>query len=89
MNKFECKKCGSKELVFTSYAKCLIPVVIRGDGVIEYLEAVVDSDDYIQNTSYFCCSECGSKLGNNTTALQTEQELLVYLISQTLNHEEI
>jgi len=83
--KFECKKCGSEELAFTSYAKCLIPVVINEDGSIEFLEPVVNSDDYIDNTDYFCCSDCGSHVGNH---LQTEQELLKYLRDQVVSQDE-
>lgn len=86
LNKFECKKCGSGELAFSSYAKCFIPVVIREDVNIEYLEPVVDSDDYIQDTSYYSCSGCGSPAGNY---LQTEQDLLDYLSSQSLNQDNI
>jgi hypothetical protein len=82
-NKFICEKCGSEELAFGSYAKCLIPVVVR-EGIFEYLEAVVNSDDYIQSTGYFCCSECGP-IGNH---LQTEQDLLKYLTGETLNHDQ-
>ena len=81
-NKFECQKCGSSELVFTSYAKCLIPVVTKDDGSIEYLEPVVNSDDYIENTSYFYCPGCGSPVGGG---LQTERELSEYLH----NHDKI
>lgn len=85
-NKFECKKCGTGELAYSSYAKCLIPVVIREEGSMEYLEAVVDSDDTIQNTGYYCCSECGSPVGNY---LQTEQELLEYLSSDVSRQDEM
>ena len=85
-NKFQCNKCGSGELAYSSFAKCLIPVVTKVNGSIEYLEAVVNSDDYIQNTGYFCCSECGSPIGNH---LQTEQDLLNYLSSQPLNQDNI
>ena len=84
--KFKCKECGSGELAFGSFAKCLIPVLIREDGSIEYLEAVMDSDNYIQNTNYFCCSECSSPAGNY---LQIEQELLEYLSSEALDHDQI
>ena len=82
-NKFICKECSSEELAFTSYVKCLIPVVIGENGNVQYLEPIVNSDDYIQNTSYFCCSGCGSPVGNH---LQTEQDLLEYLSSQALSH---
>lgn len=85
-NKFKCKKCGSGELSFTSYVKCLIPVVIKEDGSIEYLESVVDSDDCIQNTGYFCCSECRSPVGNT---LQTERNLLEYLSGEVLSPKKI
>lgn len=83
-NKFKCKKCGSEELAYRSYAKCLIPVVIREDGSIEYLKPVVDCDDYIHNTGHYCCSGCGSPAGNY---LRSEQELLEYLSSHKLNHD--
>ncbi len=52
----------------------------------EYLEAVLDSDDYIHNTSYFCCSGCGSSVGNY---LQIELNLLEYLSSEVSSQEEI
>ena len=84
-NKFECKKCGSGELAFSSYVKCLIPAVIKEDEGIEYLEAVVDSDDYIQNTSYFCCYGCGSQVGDFKEPLRTEEELLVYLNNEVVS----
>lgn len=87
--KFECKECGAGELVFSSYAKCLIPVVINEDGSLEYLEPVVNSDDYIQNTDYFCCGQCGSQLGNSTTYLHTEQELLKHLNRQVVIQDEM
>ena len=88
-NKFECKECGAEELAFSRYAKCLIPVVIKEDGNLGYLESVVDSDDYIQNTGYFCCLRCGSPVGDRTDHLQTERELLEYLSSEVLSHERI
>ena len=76
---FKCKECGSGGLAFSRYAKCLIPVVITNDGQLEFLEAVVNSDDYIDDEDYFCCFECGSRVGDHTDHLQTEQELLDYL----------
>jgi hypothetical protein len=85
-NKFQCKECGSGELAFNSYVKCIIPVIIREEGRIEYLEAVVDSDDYIQNTGYYCCSVCDSPVGDY---LQTERDLLEYLSGEVLNQKEI
>lgn len=86
-NKFVCKECGSGELAFHAYVKCLIPVVLKEDRSLEYLESVVDSDDYIQNTGYFCCFHCGSHVGDHTNHLQTEQELLEYLSSEVLSQE--
>lgn len=74
--KFKCKKCGSEELAHSSYAKCLIPVVIREGETIEYLEPVIDSDECVQNTGHYCCYECGSPVGDY---LQTERDLLEYL----------
>ena len=85
--KFECKECGSGELAFSRYAKCLIPVVIIDDGQLEFLESIVDSDDYIDNEDYFCCFDCGSHVGDHTDPLQTEQELLEYLSSEVGSQE--
>jgi hypothetical protein len=83
---FKCKKCGSEELVFSCYAKCLIPVMTKEDLSVEYLEPAVDSDDYIQDTGYYSCYDCASPVGNY---LQTELDLLEYLSSQTLNQDNI
>jgi hypothetical protein len=88
-NKFICKECGCEELVFTIYAKCLIPVLIREDGNLEYLEPIVNSDDYMDNTDYFCCYDCGSHVGDSTNCLHTEQELLKYLSSQVVRQNEM
>ena len=85
-NKFECQGCGCEELAYSSYAKCLIPIVTREDQRIEYLEAVVNSDDTIQNTGHYCCSECGSPVGNH---LRTEQDLLEYLSGEIVKQDEI
>jgi len=84
-NSFKCKECGSGELAFSIYAKSLIPVVIKDDGQLEFLEAVVDSDDYIDGEDYFCCFSCGSQISDHTDHLQTEQELLEYLNSEVVS----
>ena len=77
-SKFKCSECGSENLAIHRYAKCLIPVVLK-NVTCEYLEAVVDIDDYIDAEDYFCCFDCEEHIDDPETPLQTEKELLEYL----------
>jgi hypothetical protein len=88
-NKFECNTCGSQDLAIRRYAKCLIPVVIKDDGTCEYLEAVVDSDDYIDGEDYFCCFNCQKSIENNDLPVQTEKELLEFINTKILIQERL
>lgn len=85
-DKFECKECGSEELAINRYAKCLIPVVFKNHTTLEYLEPVVDTDDYIDGEDYFCCFDCGSHVGDYKEPLRTEKELLEYLSCESVEN---
>ena len=87
--RYECKECGSEDLAISRYAKCLIPVVIKADGTCEYLEPVVDSDDYIDGEDYFCCFDCESHVGDYRDPLETEEELLDYLKGEAVSQKKL
>ena len=88
-NKFECKKCGSEDMAIIRYAKCFIPIVIKDDGNCEYLEALVDSDDYIDGEDYFCCINCQNPVGKYGASVRTEKELLEFINSEVVIHERL
>lgn len=87
-NSFTCNICGSENLAYHLYAKCLIPIK-NSDGSMEYLEPTIDIDDYMEGEDYFCCLDCQSMISFKDKPLKTEKELLKYFNWNIENEENI
>ena len=81
--KFECRECGSKELGYQKYAKCITQVSLL-DNNIEYGQSIFDEDDYLISQNNFLCMDCGSDVELCGLRIKSEKELLDYL---TMNPE--
>lgn len=78
-NKLKCKYCGSENLAYHLYAKCIIPILKQNNGILELLEPEVGIDDYIDGTDYYCCWDCGRPIQHNNKPIRIEKELLEYM----------
>ena len=78
MRKFECKKCGCKDLAYHKYVKC-VGDVNMDNGNCVYEISIVDEDDYLPAECGYVCQECGHPLRHWGRWIETEDELMRYL----------
>ncbi|MFH1615756.1 MAG: hypothetical protein ABIG61_11835, partial [Planctomycetota bacterium] len=77
--KFQCSECGSKNLGYKKFVKCITPVSLQENGQLEYKLSEIDEDDYLATSNGFVCMDCGSFIEHRGCKMETEQELLSYL----------
>ena len=77
--KFECRVCGSHELGYQKYVKCVTPVTINDDGQMEYGLPEIDKDDYLCTENCFICMKCKTPVEHCECRFTTEADLLDYL----------
>jgi len=77
--KFECGECGSRELGYQKYAKCVTPATIKDDGQMEYGLSEFDEDDYLYANNGFICMNCKGPVKHCGFRFETERQLLNYL----------
>ena len=94
--KFTCQNCGDHELGYQKFVKCVAPVLLQGNGHIEYGLSVVDEDDYLCVGNTFICNSCGSLVEHCDIRMETEKELIDYLtmepfdrLHQQQDHQEL
>ena len=76
---FECSECGSKELGYQKYVKCITPVSLNQNGHIEYGLPLLDEDDYLCADNTFICMNCKGFVEQCGCRMETEKELITYL----------
>jgi len=77
---FECRECGSNELGYQKYVKCVMPVLIKDDGQMEYSLSKIDEDDYLITENSFICMNCKGSVKHCGCEFETESDLLDYLV---------
>ena len=76
---FKCWKCGSNKLAYRKYLEYVAPVEIKSNGLVYYEPRMVDTSEYTNTYSYFCCRDCGAKLVHNNRHVRTTEQLQTYL----------
>lgn len=77
--RFSCRKCGSHDLGYQKYVKCISPVFLQGDGFVKYSDSEFDEDDSLCTQNGFMCMNCKSLIEHCGCRLETEPEILSYL----------
>ncbi|MFC1678035.1 hypothetical protein ACFL3G_13375 [Planctomycetota bacterium] len=77
--KFECRECGSNELGYHKYVKCITPVKLQQSGHMEYRLSRFFEDDYLYTDNGFICLGCELDVEHCGLRMETEKELLDYL----------
>ena len=77
--KFKCSCCGSDNLAYKSYVKCITPIQVQQDGVLFYSSSVADTDDELGVENGFCCEDCGQMVEFCGFEIETEEDLFTYL----------
>ncbi len=60
--KFECQECGSNQLAYQNYVKCITPVELKEDGFMEYGLSQFDESDFMCSDNDFICLDCKSDI---------------------------
>ena len=76
---FQCYKCGGNKLAYRKYVEYIAPVEIRSNGGVYYEPLMVDTSEYSNTYSIFCCRDCGAKLVYNNRHVRTPKQLQTYL----------
>ncbi len=76
---FTCRECGTHELGYQKYAKCIAPVSLQENGHTEYGQSIFDEDNYLTILNGFICKVCGTLIEHCGFRIQTEKELIDYL----------
>lgn len=76
---FKCRECGSSELGYQKYVKCLTPVSIKDNGPMEYGLSEIDEDDSLSAEHGFVCMNCKCRVEHCGFQFETEQQLFYYL----------
>ena len=85
---FNCSKCGSENLGYQQWVESCSPVVIDSDGHLEYMSAVVDTDNALGAVGGYACGDCKHPLNFCGCRIETEAELVSYLSLDPANREE-
>ena len=79
MEKFKCLSCGSFELSFVKWVKCVEKVVVHKNNHIEYYDQQIDVKDMLRAEYRYICACCGRPPMLYGTSIMTEDDLLEYL----------
>ncbi len=85
---FTCRECGTHELGYQKYTKCMTPVSLQGNGHTEYGSSVIDETDYLCDDEGFVCLNCQAPLEHAGYLIKTEKELIDYLTMDPQVREE-
>ena len=72
---FNCEKCGSNELAYQKYVKCITPISLSEGSHVEYLPSATDEDDYLATLNGYACRSCGHLVEHCGCVIVTEKEL--------------
>jgi len=75
---FTCTYCGSNNLGYQKYVKCVTPVETEVDGTLVYLPSLFDEEDSIYPVRGFMCLDCGEYITHCGLHMETEDELESY-----------
>jgi len=78
MHKFQCLYCGSEELVFTKWVKCLEKVIFHTNDHINYHQHI-DDNDVLGAEHRFICGSCKKPVLFYGDYMTTEDELIAYI----------
>ena len=84
---FKCDECGSTELRYQKYVKCIAPVTLGKNGHIEYGLSEISEDDYLCVNNGFVCMNCKGVIRHCGVNIETEEELIDYLFMDTILRE--
>lgn len=76
---FTCRECGFHDLGYQKYVKCITPVTIRDNQIIESDSSIIDKDDFIWNENGYVCLYCEASVEHCGDPVETEADLLSYL----------
>ncbi len=76
---FTCRECGSDQLAYQKYAKCMTPVSLLENSNIEYGQSIFDEAYYLCVDEGFICLNCESLVDHCGCLMETEKELIDYL----------
>ena len=76
---FTCSECGSHELGYQKFVKCVTPVTIKEDGHSVYGRSKYDDDDWVAGENGFCCLSCGKLIWHCGWNMEDERMLLQFL----------
>ena len=76
---FTCRECGSHELGYHKYAKCITPVTLQEKGHLEYGLSEIDENDYLCADNCFICLNCKAFVSHCGYKMEIERELIDYL----------
>ena len=79
MEKFTCLSCGSSELSFIKWVKCVEKVVIHPDARIEYDDQQIDDTEMLGAEYRYVCACCGKPPLLYGHYVENEDELIEYL----------
>lgn len=82
MAKLKCDNCGSNQLAYQQYVRCVIPVGYDGQGNNAYNEHIYDEDPTPNTQHGYCCRNCGQMVEHHGVLIETEQSLLNYCESK-------
>lgn len=78
MYNYTCQHCGSMDLGYQKYVRCLIPVSLEGRD-IEYGLSIVDEDKFLSILFGFTCLACGRLVEHCGHVFETENDFIDYL----------
>ena len=80
MKKFKCEKCGSDQLGYQMYTRCIAPITLHeDDGVYFGLFEACINESIDRGDEGFICLDCGSPLEHHGWVVWTEEDLVDYL----------
>lgn len=83
MSKFKCQNCGSDQLGYKKYVKCIMPALFHPNGNMEYGMYIVHEDDCLCIDNYYICLSCGECVEDKGIPIETENELIAYFSQDT------
>ena len=79
MNIFKCQHCGSMQLCYQKYVRCITPISVSYDGYFEYGEPFTDEENFLAVSCGFACMGCGRLVEHCGNTFETENDLIDYL----------
>lgn len=75
---FTCEECGSSNLAYSKYVKCVKSVIVYPNGTFDYLPSQFDEADYAGACYGYCC-ENGHMIIRFDSEIRDEEALISYL----------